>query len=96
MLFVVTVFAVPPGLWLFPNLFEDVGVIDSFKPLWGWQPEVCSPCLILLAWLLIEYRVRRSRRKLRKLPLQREEMKPKGLLLLRPLPQLPLLSTPAL
>lgn len=40
-LFCVTVFVVPPGLWLFPNLFEDVGVIDSFKPLWGWQ-EVCS------------------------------------------------------
>jgi len=39
-LFCVTVFAVPPGLWLFPNLFEDVGFIDSFKPLWGWQ-EVC-------------------------------------------------------
>lgn len=36
-LFVITFFAVPPGLWLFPNLFEDVGVIDSFKPLYGWQ-----------------------------------------------------------
>ncbi|KAE8165987.1 translocation protein Sec62-domain-containing protein [Aspergillus tamarii] len=36
-LFCVTVFVVPPGLWLFPNLFEDVGFIDSFKPLWGWQ-----------------------------------------------------------
>ncbi|KAI9373852.1 translocation protein Sec62-domain-containing protein [Aspergillus egyptiacus] len=36
-LFCITVFAVPPGLWLFPNLFEDVGFIDSFKPLWGWQ-----------------------------------------------------------
>ncbi|RMJ23579.1 translocation protein, Sec62 [Aspergillus sp. HF37] len=36
-LFCITVFVVPPGLWLFPNLFEDVGVIDSFKPLWGWQ-----------------------------------------------------------
>lgn len=36
-LFVVTVFAVPPGLWLFPNLFEDVGFFDSFKPVWGWQ-----------------------------------------------------------
>lgn len=43
-LFCVTVFAVPPGLWLFPNLFEDVGVIDSFKPLWGWQ-EVSIICL---------------------------------------------------
>lgn len=36
-LFCVTVFAAPPGLWLFPNLFEDVGFVDSFKPLWGWQ-----------------------------------------------------------
>lgn len=40
-LFCITVFAVPPGLWLFPNLFEDVGFFDSFKPLWGWQ-EVCA------------------------------------------------------
>jgi translocation protein SEC62 len=40
-LFCVTVFAAPPGLWLFPNLFEDVGFFDSFKPLWGWQ-EVSS------------------------------------------------------
>ena len=36
-LFCVTVFTVPPGLWLFPNLFEDVGFFDSFKPVWGWQ-----------------------------------------------------------
>ncbi|GAB7354638.1 hypothetical protein MBLNU459_g5072t1 [Dothideomycetes sp. NU459] len=36
-LFVLTMFAVPPGLWLYPNLFEDVGFFDSFKPLWGWQ-----------------------------------------------------------
>lgn len=39
-LFCVTVFVVPPGLWLYPNLFADVGFFDSFKPLWGWQ-EVC-------------------------------------------------------
>jgi len=38
-LFCVTLFAVPPGLWLFPNLFEDVGFFDSFKPWWGWHPE---------------------------------------------------------
>lgn len=36
-LFVVTMFAVPPGLWLYPNLFEDVGFFDSFRPVWGWQ-----------------------------------------------------------
>lgn len=38
-----------PGIWLFPNLFADVGVIDSFIPMyykfilfsffysWGWS-----------------------------------------------------------
>jgi len=41
-LFCVTVFAVPPGLWLYPNLFEDVGFFDSFRPVWGWQ-EVSFP-----------------------------------------------------
>lgn len=38
-LFCTTVLAVPPGIWLFPNLFEDVGFVDSFKPLWGWQEK---------------------------------------------------------
>ncbi|KAI9672522.1 MAG: Translocation protein S62 [Caeruleum heppii] len=38
-LFCVTVFAVPPGLWLYPNLFEDVGFFDSFRPVWGWQED---------------------------------------------------------
>ncbi|KAL9628434.1 MAG: hypothetical protein Q9204_005887 [Flavoplaca sp. TL-2023a] len=38
-LFGVTYFAVPPGLWLYPNLFEDVGFFDSFRPLWGWQED---------------------------------------------------------
>ena len=36
-LFMITVFAVPPGIWLFPNLFEDVGFFESFVPLWAWQ-----------------------------------------------------------
>ena len=36
-LFVATVFTVPPGLWLYPNLFEDVGFFDSFRPVWGWN-----------------------------------------------------------
>jgi translocation protein SEC62 len=37
LLFVATVFTIPPGLWLYPNLFEDVGFLDSFRPLWGWH-----------------------------------------------------------
>ncbi|KAG9195257.1 hypothetical protein G6011_00377 [Alternaria panax] len=36
-IFVITIFTVPPGLWLYPNLFEDVGFFDSFRPLWAWQ-----------------------------------------------------------
>lgn len=37
LLFCATVFTVKPGLWLYPNLFEDVGFFDSFRPVWGWQ-----------------------------------------------------------
>lgn len=36
-LFCVTMITNPPGLWLFPNLFEDVGFFDSFKPVWAWH-----------------------------------------------------------
>lgn len=36
-LFIITALVVSPGLWLFPNLFADCGVIDSFKPLWSWH-----------------------------------------------------------
>lgn len=42
-LFMATVFTVPPGLWLYPNLFEDVGFFDSFRPLWGWHEVSCFP-----------------------------------------------------
>ncbi|KIW16468.1 hypothetical protein PV08_06522 [Exophiala spinifera] len=36
-LFILTFFLAPPGLWLYPNLFEDVGFFDSFRPVWGWH-----------------------------------------------------------
>ncbi|KAH9822999.1 translocation protein Sec62-domain-containing protein [Melampsora americana] len=45
-LYVITYFAAAPGIWLFPNLFEDVGFVDSFIPLWGWDippPKKVSP-----------------------------------------------------
>jgi translocation protein SEC62 len=42
-LFCATYFVVPPGLWLYPNLFEDVGFFDSFRPLWGWQEVIIFP-----------------------------------------------------
>jgi len=37
--FIITTFTNPPGLWLYPNLFEDVGFFDSFKPLWAWHED---------------------------------------------------------
>ncbi|ATY65149.1 translocation SEC62 [Cordyceps militaris] len=36
-LFCITYFAVPPGLWLYPNLWEDVSFLDSFRPFWAWH-----------------------------------------------------------
>ncbi|KAL5406213.1 hypothetical protein PMIN03_007962 [Paraphaeosphaeria minitans] len=36
-LFIITMFTAAPGLWLYPNLFEDVGFFDSFRPVWAWQ-----------------------------------------------------------
>lgn len=41
-LFCITYFVVSPGLWLFPNLWEDVSFLDSFRPVWAWH-EVSSP-----------------------------------------------------
>ncbi len=38
-LYVITMFAVPPGIWLYPNLFEDVGFFDSFRPKWAWHED---------------------------------------------------------
>ncbi|KAL4067037.1 translocation protein Sec62-domain-containing protein [Scleroderma yunnanense] len=35
--YIITVVAVPPGIWVFPKLFADVGVIESFIPLWEWD-----------------------------------------------------------
>ncbi|KAK4955735.1 Translocation protein S62 [Elasticomyces elasticus] len=38
-LFLITMFTNAPGFWLFPNLFEDVGFFDSFKPAWAWHED---------------------------------------------------------
>ncbi|KAF3360108.1 hypothetical protein VdG1_01798 [Verticillium dahliae VDG1] len=36
-LFCITYFVASPGLWLFPNLWEDVSFMDSFRPVWAWH-----------------------------------------------------------
>lgn len=41
-LFGITYFAVSPGLWLYPNLWEDVSFMDSFRPVWAWH-ETAKP-----------------------------------------------------
>ena len=38
-IFLITMFTTPPGLWLYPNLFEDVGFFDSFRPVWAWHED---------------------------------------------------------
>lgn len=35
--FVISYFTVKPGIWLFPNLYADVGFVDSFIPLYSWN-----------------------------------------------------------
>ncbi|RXK39251.1 hypothetical protein M231_03471 [Tremella mesenterica] len=36
-LFVITWFSMKRAIWIFPNLFEDVGFFASFVPLWAWD-----------------------------------------------------------
>jgi len=35
--YVITIVAAKPGIWIFPNLFADVGFVDSFIPGWDWD-----------------------------------------------------------
>ncbi|ODV80345.1 subunit of ER protein translocation complex [Suhomyces tanzawaensis NRRL Y-17324] len=36
-IYIISLVAFPKPFWLFPNLFEDCGVIESFQPLYGWE-----------------------------------------------------------
>jgi len=36
-LYIITVIVASPGIWIFPQLFADVGFVDSFIPLWEWD-----------------------------------------------------------
>ncbi|KAF9528379.1 translocation protein Sec62-domain-containing protein [Crepidotus variabilis] len=35
--YVITVIVASPGIWIFPQLFADVGFVESFIPLWEWD-----------------------------------------------------------
>ncbi|KIJ15944.1 hypothetical protein PAXINDRAFT_168918 [Paxillus involutus ATCC 200175] len=35
--YIITVVVAAPGIWIFPKLFADVGVIESFIPFWEWD-----------------------------------------------------------
>lgn len=41
--YVVTYFASKPGIWIFPNLWADCGVLESFQPLWAWDVPAAAP-----------------------------------------------------
>jgi len=34
---IVSIVVTPPGIWIFPQLFADVGFVESFIPLWEWD-----------------------------------------------------------
>lgn len=36
-IYIVTLVALPRAFWLYPNLFEDCSVIESFRPLYAWE-----------------------------------------------------------
>ncbi|KJA21400.1 hypothetical protein HYPSUDRAFT_42042 [Hypholoma sublateritium FD-334 SS-4] len=35
--YIITIVVASPGIWIFPQLFADVGFVDSFIPLWEWD-----------------------------------------------------------
>ncbi|TFK18262.1 endoplasmic reticulum receptor [Coprinopsis marcescibilis] len=35
--YIITVVVASPGIWVFPQLFADVGFVESFIPLWEWD-----------------------------------------------------------
>jgi translocation protein SEC62 len=35
--YIITLFVASPGIWIFPQLFADVGFVESFIPLWEWD-----------------------------------------------------------
>lgn len=37
--YVVTLVALPRAFWLYPNLFEDCGVLESFRPMYAWEEK---------------------------------------------------------
>ena len=40
--FVLTKYTIPPGIWILPNINEDVGFFESFLPLWDWHKPKAS------------------------------------------------------
>ncbi|KAK1348837.1 translocation protein Sec62 [Hamiltosporidium tvaerminnensis] len=42
-IFSITFFTNSPGIWLFPNLFADVGFVDSFIPVWSYHGVDTKP-----------------------------------------------------
>jgi translocation protein SEC62 len=38
-IFSITRLILPPGFYIFPNLFEDVSFVESFKPVWAWAQQ---------------------------------------------------------
>lgn len=92
-LFCITYFVLSPGFWLFPNLWEDVSVVDSFKPVWAWHDVSSSPSVMQhdanTVNSLTPRRRRSPRRLLRALPRPPSPPQPDSLRQQRPQQQPP-------
>lgn len=40
--YIATYVVLKRGVWIFPNLWEDCGVLESFVPLWEWEKAAAS------------------------------------------------------
>ena len=82
-LFCITYFTTPPGLWLFPNLWEDVSFMDSFRPVWAWH-EVSRLYYERMKQITNNtYRPRRRRKRRSLLPLEPPPTQPSQPLLVK-------------
>lgn len=41
--YIISRMTVRRGFWIFPNLWEDCGVLESFQPLYNWEDEWTPP-----------------------------------------------------
>lgn len=49
LIYIITYFLLPRAIWIFPNLWEDCGVLESFVPLWEWEKPAAAAAAVAAA-----------------------------------------------